>query len=295
MAQSLNALLFSNSGIMDEEDDAADGQSIIAEQQSLGSVSTLDLPSPALSSGGAEKKSYKKAGREGSWVWRWAEKRSDAAGIVRVYCLVPSCSQKKGWAWIGSSTSNIRNHLMGDHKLNEHVQKDGAYTNRTESIQIAIANQGKRSSAHFSMDALERHVCKILVRHRLPYTFVQSPLLKELLHLAPMDDLKLPSKYTITRKVCQLRWTEHNVLNQIQQPNSLFINNHGGMAIFQCRRRKCTGSTRILFVTTLQQCPWWRSPWMVGRAPFNRHFLPSLVTGSTTTGNSRMSLWALNT
>ncbi|KAF9342190.1 hypothetical protein BGX26_008091, partial [Mortierella sp. AD094] len=42
------------SGLVDEEDDAADLLSVTTDQQSLGSVSTFDLPSPALSSTGAE-------------------------------------------------------------------------------------------------------------------------------------------------------------------------------------------------------------------------------------------------
>jgi hypothetical protein len=188
---------------MDEDDDAADQESIFADQQSLCTVSTFDLPSPALSSQGTEKKIEKKIDK-GSWVWKWAEKRTDEVGNVRVHCLVNRCPQKKGWAMIGSSTSNIRNHLVKDHKLNSQSAKDGS--SRTGSIENAIANQGKRSSAHFSKDELERQVCKILVRHKLPYTFVQSPLLQELLdlaHSAPnAEDLKLPSNDTITRRVC---------------------------------------------------------------------------------------------
>ncbi|KAF9176218.1 hypothetical protein BGZ50_001391, partial [Haplosporangium sp. Z 11] len=191
------------SEVIDEEEGATDQQNLIPDQQSFGSVSTLALPSPALSSIGAA--SEKMREKKGSWVWRWAEKRTDVAGNIRVYCLVPGCLQKKGWVWIGSSTSNIRNHLIGDHHLNGFVQKDGVYTGQTGSIESVLANKGKRSSAHFSTDVLERHICKILVRHKLPYTFVQSPLLKELLdlaHAAPSTDaLKLPSDDTISKRM----------------------------------------------------------------------------------------------
>jgi len=143
---------------------------------------------------------------KGSWVWRWAEKRTDAAGNVRVHCLVPRCPQKKGWAWIGSSTTNIRNHLRTDHKLDSETRNDGTNPSLKGPIVTAISNHGKRSSAHFSTDALEQQVCKILVRHKLPYTFAQSPLLTELLEIAhgapSRDDLKLPSNDTISRRVC---------------------------------------------------------------------------------------------
>lgn len=90
---------------------------------------------------------------------------------------------------------------MGDHKLSPDV-------GRTGSIEHALANNGKRSSSHFTKDTFERHICKVLIRHKLPYTFVQSPLLKELLelaHAAPsIEDLQLPSNDTITRRVRQL-------------------------------------------------------------------------------------------
>ena len=134
--------------------------------------------------------------KAGSWVWRWAEKQSDAADNTRIYCIVQGCSQKKGWTLVGNSTNNIRNHFMSDHKLSK---------DQTGSIQSAMTNQGKRSSVHFTTDELERHVCKMLVRHKLPYTFAESPLLTELLHLihaAPStNDLKLPSNNTIATRV----------------------------------------------------------------------------------------------
>ncbi|KAF9342315.1 hypothetical protein BGX26_007806, partial [Mortierella sp. AD094] len=170
------------------------------DQHSLRSVSTFDLPSPALSLNDGKKTQNTKSDKT-SWVWRWAEKRDDANGNTRIYCLVPRCTQKKGWALMRGSTTNIKHHLTIDHKLHEHSEKDGAQTGSIESI---FANQGKRSSAHFSTDALERQVCKILVRHKLPYTFVQSSLVQELLdlaHAAPsIEDLKLPSNDAIARR-----------------------------------------------------------------------------------------------
>lgn len=174
------------------------------DQQSLQSVSTFDLPSPALTSIGAEKTTEKR--KEPSWVWLWAEKRVDAAGNARAYCLVPRCPQKKGWALPRGSTSNIVNHLRFTHRLSE--KSEGYQTGQSGSLENAFANQGKRSSAHFSADVLERQVCKILVRHKLPYTFVQSTLVQELLkiaHSAPsMKDLELPSNDTITKRVSRV-------------------------------------------------------------------------------------------
>ena len=196
--------------------DAADDDAISMDQQSFRSVSTFDLPSPALSSRDAEK-----AEKKMSWVWQWAEERVDAAGGTRIYCLVPRCTQKKGWASMRGSTSNIRNHLRSDHKLNEHskVVRTGQQ-GQPGAIENALTTQGKRTSAHFSTDALERQVCKILVRHKLPYSFVQSSLVQELLeiaHSAPSkEDLELPSNDTISRRVSELQWTLHNVLNLLR-------------------------------------------------------------------------------
>ena len=178
------------------------------DQHSLRSVSTFDLPSPALSSRDTEKPEKKTD--KTSWVWQWAEKRVDAAGKTRIYCLVPRCTQKKGWVLIRGSTSNISHHLKTDHKLSE--KDDGPQASQPGSIENALTIQGKRSSAHFSKDTLERHVCKILVRHKLPYTFVQWSLIQELLELAhsapSKEDLKLPSNDTISRRVSELHQTE---------------------------------------------------------------------------------------
>ncbi|KAK3839853.1 MAG: hypothetical protein J3R72DRAFT_525148 [Linnemannia gamsii] len=136
----------------EEEYEILEGQSGFQNPPSTGSFSTFDLPSPALSSMGAEKNSCTQLDKAGRWVWRWAEKRSDAAG----------------------------------------------------SIQSAMANQGKRSSAHFTKIEFEQHVCKMLVHHKLPYTIIESPFLKRLLHLghaAPSaTDPKFPSNDTITRR-----------------------------------------------------------------------------------------------
>lgn len=187
----------------EEEDDTVERQSIFLDPPSIGSTSMFGLPSPVLSSKGAERN--RKMDKAGSWVWRWSEKRSDAANNTRIYCLVRGCSQKKGWALVGSSNNNVKNYHMIDHKLGKDVRKDGPYTGQTGSIQSTLEYQGKRSSAHFTTDDLERNVTKLLVRHKLPYTYVESPLLTELLHLAHAApstvDLKLPSNDTITRRV----------------------------------------------------------------------------------------------
>jgi hypothetical protein len=207
---------------VEEVHDAADDDCISMDQRSFRSVSTFDLPSPALSSRDADK-ADKKTDKM-SWVWQFAEKRDDPAGGTRIYCLVPRCTQKKGWASMRGSTTNIRNHLRTDHKLNEKSQ--AVRTGQPGPIEDALATQGKRSSAHFSTDALERQVCKILVRHKLPYSFVQSSLVQELLeiaHSAPsMEDLKLPSNDTISRRVSALQWTLHNMLNLLRL---IFFNN----------------------------------------------------------------------
>ncbi|KAG0337368.1 hypothetical protein BG005_004083, partial [Podila minutissima] len=58
--------------------------------------------------------------------------------------------------------------------------------------------------AHFTKDAFKWQVCKMLVLHKLPYTFVKSPTLQSLLHLAhaapSTDDIKLPGKDKVTKK-----------------------------------------------------------------------------------------------
>ncbi|KAF9176691.1 hypothetical protein BGZ50_009837, partial [Haplosporangium sp. Z 11] len=64
------------SEVVDGED-ATDQRNLVPDQQSFGSVSTLALPSPALSSIGASAEKMKE--KKGSWVWRWAEKRTNAA------------------------------------------------------------------------------------------------------------------------------------------------------------------------------------------------------------------------
>jgi len=126
---------------------------------------------------------------------------------------VPRCAQKKGWVSQRSSTSNIRTHLITDHKL--HQKSHGIQSFRSGGIEDALTTQGKRSSAHFSTDALERQVCKILVRHKLPYTFAEWPLIQELLELAQSapssDALKLPSNDTIARRVTDFELTLHNI------------------------------------------------------------------------------------
>jgi len=104
---------------------------------------------------------------------------------------------------------------MSDHKLNE--KSKGLRTGQSGSIENALAAKRKRSSANFPIDALERQVYHILVRHKLPYTFVQSSLVQELLeivHSAPSkENLKLPSNDTISGRVNELQWSLHNVLN----------------------------------------------------------------------------------
>ncbi|KAI1285863.1 hypothetical protein EDD11_000654, partial [Mortierella claussenii] len=191
----------------EDEEEVAIQQTIVADEQSLPSVSTFDLPSPALSSTGAVRAGRKKAekeprDKEGSWVWRWAEKRT-TNGETKAFCAVKGCRQKTGYAFAGSSTTNLIKHLSKVHGLSQDNQNDGSFSGRA-SIGDALTNQGKRSSAHFSTEELEQKLCKVLVRHKLPYTFVQSSALQELLHLAhaapSMNDLKLPSNDTITRR-----------------------------------------------------------------------------------------------
>jgi len=172
-----------------------------SDQNSIPSISTFELPSPAFTSSTVDKKIEKQ-----SWVWQWARKEKDDTGNIRVYCTVPRCTNRKGWAMVSSSTSNIRRHLINDHKLNENGT--GLGNLQVRSIEEAFNNQGKRTSAHFSKELLEQQVCKVLVRHKLPFLIVESPHMQELLEIArlapTMDDLKLPSKDTISRRVTQL-------------------------------------------------------------------------------------------
>jgi len=141
--------------------------------------------------------------KEGSWVWRWAEKRTATDNSKWIHCQLKGC--KKKYVLVTSSTSNIAKHLKNDHKLNESSAKDGTNSSQPGSIESALSNHGKRSAAHFSVDAFEEQVCKMLILHKLPFTLVQSAMLKELLelaHAAPsLDVLKLPSNKTIARRV----------------------------------------------------------------------------------------------
>ncbi|KAG9319044.1 hypothetical protein KVV02_000129, partial [Mortierella alpina] len=186
------------------EDDVVNLIEGSSDQQSLHSVSTFDLPSPALSSSGPTRKSgskgKNKADKEGSWVWRWAEKRTDSSGQVRIFCIVKGCTQRNGYVLVGSSTSNIRNHLMHDHKLNEAVPLG----NMQGPLESALSNLRKRNATEFSKEVLERAFCKVLVAHRLAYTFVESPSLLELLRIAQAaptpEDIVLPSNDTIARR-----------------------------------------------------------------------------------------------
>jgi hypothetical protein len=171
-------------------------------------VSTFDLPSPALSSRGATRQSegkLNKADKEGSWVWRWAEKRTDTSGNTRIFCSVKGCTQKKGYAWLKSSTSNIRNHLINDHKVNATTPQEGSRL--SGPLKSAFTNLGKRSSVQFSTDILQRQFCKVLVRHKLPYTLAESPDMLQLLKIAAAapspEEVKLCSNSTITRRVCR--------------------------------------------------------------------------------------------
>lgn len=168
-------------------------------------MSTFDLPSPALSSTGALTKSKKdKADKQLSWVWRWAQKRTDSSGTVRVYCMVKRCTQKNGYACHNSSTTNIRNHLINDHKLNANVQQEGS---RLAGPLESSFNLGKRSAEQFTACAFERQFCKVLIRNQLAYSTVECPEILQLLkmaHSAPsQDDIRLPSNDTIARRVCQ--------------------------------------------------------------------------------------------
>lgn len=170
-------------------------------------MSTFDLPSPALSSRGATRQSEgkpNKADKEGSWVWRWAEKRPDASGNTRIFCSVKGCSQRKGYALLKSSTSNIRNHLISDHKINATTPQEGSRL--SGPLQSGFTNLGKRNSVQFSTDILQRQFCKVLVRHKLPYTLAESPHMLRLLKIAAAapspEEVKLCSNSTITRRVC---------------------------------------------------------------------------------------------
>ncbi|KAF8946685.1 hypothetical protein BGZ46_005742, partial [Entomortierella lignicola] len=195
------------------DEDEAFEEEIIDQQhdydhRSLQSVSTCELPSPALSARSHEMASgaetiTENVSEKSSWIWRWATKVPVGKNAYRVYCNVSPCSKKKGWALINSSTTNIIRHLKTDHKLDENscsVNSRG----QAGSIESAFNMQGKRPRAHFSSDELERQVCKMLVCHQLPYTLGESAILQKLLelaHAAPsIEDLKLPSNDTLSRR-----------------------------------------------------------------------------------------------
>ncbi|KAF9078966.1 hypothetical protein BGX27_007381, partial [Mortierella sp. AM989] len=142
---------------------------------------------------------------EGSWVWRWAEKRAVAGNDnqVKIFCLYKNCNQKKGYAIVGISTAIIMNHLKKVHKLSVSSGKDQSNHSKAGSIEDALANQGRRPSAHLTAELFSEQICKVVVRHKLPSTFPGSILFKELLLLAQSapsaEDIKLPSNDTVAR------------------------------------------------------------------------------------------------
>jgi len=162
---------------------------------------------PERSEDNTESRSSKanNADKEGSWVWRWAEKRTDINNDTRIFCLYKNCNQKKGYAIVGSSTTSIMSHLKNGHNLSSTTKKDQSNYSKAGSIEDALANQGKRSSAHFTAELFSEQICKVVVRHKLPFTFPESTLFKELLLLAQSapsaDDIKLPSNDTVARNV----------------------------------------------------------------------------------------------
>ncbi|KAF9081767.1 hypothetical protein BGX27_004778, partial [Mortierella sp. AM989] len=205
-------MIYDQNADYNEQDDGIDQEPIMSpqhdrDQHSVISVSTCELPSPALSARNSEMVSATQTitekVSEKSWIWRWADKVTDGNGINRVYCKVKPCSKKKGWALVNSSTSNIIRHLKTEHKLDENTTSVNL-KGQAGSIEGAFATQGKRSRAHFTSDELERQVCKMLVRNQLPFTLGGSTDLQRLLelaHAAPsIEDLKLPSNDTLSRR-----------------------------------------------------------------------------------------------
>ncbi|KAF9553977.1 hypothetical protein EC968_009984, partial [Mortierella alpina] len=191
---------------LDLEDDNASVILGSPDMQSLQSISTCDLPSPALSSRGATKQlggKSNKSDKQGSWVWRWAVKRPDKSGKDRIYCSVKGCTQKNGYALNKGSTSNISHHLKQDHKLDASTPPEGSRLSGT--LQNAFTNLGKRSSMEFSNDILQRQFCKVLVCHKLPYVLAESPHILDLLKIAASapspEDVRLCNKDTITKRI----------------------------------------------------------------------------------------------
>ncbi|KAF8962800.1 hypothetical protein BGZ46_001108, partial [Entomortierella lignicola] len=81
------------------------------------SISPFDLPSPTLTS--QSTKTTSSTNPPKNWVWKYAEKRK-VNGVTKAFCKFPRCPvSKTGYSATRGATTNIRNHLINDHKLNE--------------------------------------------------------------------------------------------------------------------------------------------------------------------------------
>lgn len=141
-----------------------------------------------------------------SWIWNWIEARTPPqGGEMRMYCTVKHCRQKEGWTMKGNSRSGPRKHLMFVHKLTENDKNDGTFHTPTGPLQRAFANHGQKQH---TPEKWQHAQCQLLVHHKLPYTFFESPYLKNLIflaHSAPSPDrLVFPSNDSMTSKVCLL-------------------------------------------------------------------------------------------
>ncbi|KAF9113207.1 hypothetical protein BGX30_007003, partial [Mortierella sp. GBA39] len=105
------------------------------------------------------------------------------------------------------STMELPSPALSATTSSAHHDSNGIFAGAAGTIANAFAIQGKRTRDEFSKDELERQVCKILVHHKLPYTFGESKFLSDLLrlaHAAPsVDDLKIPSNDTFARRMAK--------------------------------------------------------------------------------------------
>lgn len=167
------------------------------------------LPSPAVSTINSSSEKGKTRSTDetpsgnarSSWIWQWIEIRKSPQGEERMYCKIKKCPQKEGWTMKGNSRSGPKKHLENVHKLSE---RDSVTTSQTPSgpLQRAFAKHGQTS---FSPEKWRHALCELQVHNKLPYTFFESPYLKNLIHLAhaapSQDHLMLPSDDAMRKQV----------------------------------------------------------------------------------------------
>ncbi|KAF9149128.1 hypothetical protein DFQ26_002083, partial [Actinomortierella ambigua] len=133
--------------------------------------------------------------KESSHVWLFAEKvpqeNATSQHAHRAYCRVKDCTHINGYSMPNGGTNNIARHLQRAHNI-------------TKENYRTFLEGGATALLPFTKEEWERRLCRLLVELKLPFTFVQNPLFKDLVmysRRAPRDtDLTFPADDTMSRK-----------------------------------------------------------------------------------------------